>query len=62
MTRKVRLHDGVIGVLLLATGALGTWVDPRFWWLAPLTGLIMLQSSFTGFCPVHFTISKVVKD
>lgn len=62
MTSKVRVHDGIIGVLLLLSAALGTWVDPRGWWLAPLVGLIMVQSAFTGFCPVHFTLSKVMRD
>jgi hypothetical protein len=62
MTRKVRIHDGVIAALLLTSAALGNWVDARFWWLAPLTGLIMLQSAFTGFCPVHYTVNKLVKD
>ena len=62
MTRKVRLHDGIIGLLLLTGAALGTWVDPRCWWLSALTGLIMLQSAFTGFCPVHYTLGKVSRD
>lgn len=62
MTRKVRIHDGVIAVLLLTSAALGTWVDPRGWWLTPLTALIMLQSAFTGFCPVHFSINKLLRD
>ena len=52
----------MIAVLLLTSAALGTWVDPRGWWLTPLTALIMLQSAFTGFCPVHFSINKLLRD
>lgn len=62
MKKRIRVHDGIIGVLLASSTALGAAVDPRFFWLAGLTGLIMLQSSFTGFCPVHYTLSKVMRD
>lgn len=62
MTRRVRIHDGIIGVLLGTSALLATTVDARFWWLAALTGAVMLQSAFTGFCPVHFTLSKVLDD
>lgn len=58
MTRKIKLHDGVVGGLIALSGALAVWVDPRFIGLAALTGLIMVQSSFTGFCPVHYAIKK----
>lgn len=62
MTTRVKLHDGIIGTLLLATGALAWFVDPRFVALAGVTGAIMLSSAFTGFCPVHFAISKLVRE
>lgn len=60
MTRNVRIHDGIIGGLLLGTTALALLVDARFGWLTAATGLIMLQSSFTGFCPVHFAVNKLL--
>lgn len=62
MTRKVRVHDGIIAVLLLGSVALAWLVDPRFMALVGLTGAIMLSSTFTGFCPVHFLVSKVLPD
>jgi hypothetical protein len=62
MTKQVRVHDGIIGTLLASTSALGVLVDPRFLWLTGLTGLIMLQSAFTGFCPVHFIVSRAVSE
>jgi len=60
MTRRVRVHDGIIGVLLMGSIALASFVDPRFSWLVVLTGAIMLSSTFTGFCPVHFAVSKMM--
>jgi hypothetical protein len=62
MSRRVKIHDGVIGVLLIATTALAVWVDPRFVWLAAVTGAIMFSSAFTGFCPVHFAVRKALPD
>jgi hypothetical protein len=59
MTRRVKLHDGVIGVVLLASTALTLWVDPRAVWLVGLTGGILLSSMFTGCCPVHFAVRKL---
>jgi hypothetical protein len=59
MTPKVRLHDGIIGALLVGSVALAHFVDVRFLGLAGLTGLIMFSSAFTGFCPVHWAISKL---
>ena len=60
MSRRVKIHDGIIGGLLIATALLSTYVDPRFFWLAALTGAIMLSSAFTGFCPVHFAVRKAL--
>jgi hypothetical protein len=62
MTKRVRVHDGIIGALLAGTSALGVLVDPRFLWLTGLTGLIMLQSAFTGFCPVHFIVNRAIAE
>ncbi len=60
MTKKIKLHDGIVGALIVASVALGQWVSPVFYGLAGLTGLIMVSSAFTGFCPVHFTIGKLM--
>ena len=60
MTKRVRIHDGIIGGLLGGSALLAWLLDPRFWWLTALTGVVMLQSAFTGFCPVHFTLAKLM--
>jgi len=62
LSRRVKIHDGIIGALLIATTALSVYVDPRFFWLAALTGAIMLSSAFTGFCPVHYAVRKALPD
>jgi hypothetical protein len=30
--------------------------------LAGLTAVIMISSAFTGFCPIHWTINKLMRD
>ena len=61
MTKKTKIHDGILGVLLLSTTALAWLVDPRWMALTGLTAAIMLSSAFTGFCPVHYLVGKWVK-
>ena len=56
--KKRRIHDGIAGALL----TLGTWlgyaIDP-VWLLIPgILGVTLLQSGFTGFCPVYYVLDK----
>lgn len=60
MTKQTKIHDGIIGVLVLASVALAWFVDPRWIALTAATAVIMISSVFTGFCPVHYTIGKVL--
>lgn len=62
MAPKIKLHDGIIGGLIFTSVALAWAFDPRWIALAGLTALIMISSAFTGFCPVHYLISKFVRD
>jgi hypothetical protein len=59
MQRKRRLHDGIVGVLVTAGVALGYWVGPVWLWIPGAVGLLLIQSSFTGFCPVYYTLDKL---
>lgn len=61
MTTKVKIHDGIIGALLLFSAVMAWVVDPRWIALAGLTAAIMISSAFTGFCPVHFMVNRLVK-
>ena len=62
MTKRIKIHDGIIGTLILGSSALAWLVDPRFIAIAGLTALIMISSSFTGFCPVHYLVGKLVPE
>ncbi len=58
MNKKRRIHDGIAGAVIAAGIALGHWVDP-LWLLVPgILGVILLQSAFTGFCPVYFILDR----
>ncbi len=61
MTRKIKIHDGIIGGLILFSVLMAWRVDPRWLALTGLTVVIMISSAFTGFCPVHFLVGKLVK-
>lgn len=59
---KRRVHDGIVGVLITLGMLLGWLADP-LWYLLPLViGVALLQSAFTGFCPVYFILDKVHVD
>ena len=55
MKRTRQLHDGIAGALITAGIALGYYVNPG--WLL-LLGFTLLQSGFTGFCPVYFVLDR----
>ena len=41
------------GVFVLISVALGVWVQPAWFLFTAFVGLNLLQSSFTGFCPLE---------
>ncbi len=49
--------DGIIrrfaGIFVLASLALGTWVHPNWYYFTAFVGFNLVQSSFTGFCPLE---------
>ncbi len=47
------------GTVVLASLSLGWWVHPGFFFLTAFVGLNLLQSSFTGFCPLETVLKKV---
>ncbi len=58
MHTKRRIHDGIAGAVIVTGIALGHWVHPYWLWVPGLLGLTLLQSAFTGFCPVYFILDK----
>jgi DUF2892 family protein len=46
------------GMVLLGLG-LGLWVTPYWFLLTAFVGLNLLQSAFTGFCPLAIFLKKL---
>ena len=56
---KRRIHDGIVGLLVTAGAALGFWTSPM-WLIVPgAVGVLLIQSMFTGFCPVYFVLDRM---
>jgi hypothetical protein len=49
---------GIAGFFVMASVALGHWVNP--WWFAftAFVGLNLFQSAFTGWCPMMAILKK----
>lgn len=56
-------HDAVIrrfaGVFTLASVVLATWVHPAWCLFTAFVGANLLQSSFTGFCPLERVLGRL---
>jgi hypothetical protein len=46
------------GVFVVASLALGWWVHPGWLLFTAFVGLNLLQSSFTGFCPLERILTR----
>ena len=46
------------GAFVLASLALGFWVNPLGYLFTAFVGLNLLQSSFTQFCPLQLVLEK----
>lgn len=55
MTKR-RLHDGIVGALVTLGVLLGYFISPWWLWLPLIIGVALIQSTFTGFCPVYYTL------
>lgn len=60
MKKKIRIHDGIVGALILLSVVLAINVQAQWIWLAGAVAVLMLISSVTGFCPVYYVINKVM--
>jgi hypothetical protein len=47
------------GSMILLSLALGVFVSPNWFWLTAFVGANLLQSSFTGFCPLAILLGKL---
>ncbi|MCX7052651.1 MAG: DUF2892 domain-containing protein [Proteobacteria bacterium] len=54
-----RIVMAFAGTMILASLLLGIYVHPNWFWLTAFVGANLLQSSFTGFCPLAIILRKV---
>jgi hypothetical protein len=47
------------GTVILATLALAHYHNPNWLWFTAFVGLNLLQSAFTGFCPLATILKKM---
>jgi len=59
---KVRVHDGVVGSVVTVGTVLGYYVDSTWLLIPAIIGVVLIQSAFTGFCPVYCTLDKIQPD
>jgi Protein of unknown function (DUF2892) len=62
MQTKIKIHDGIVGAIILASVLLGLKLDIRWLYVAGAISVLMVLSAFTGFCPVYFVLNKIVPD
>lgn len=49
----------IAGVMILVSLALGVYVSPYWFLFTAFVGANLLQSSFTGFCPLAVILKKL---
>lgn len=62
MESKTRIHDGIVGVIYLASIILGATVSMQWLYLAGAVAVLQILSLFTGFCPVYFILDRVMPE
>lgn len=61
--KKVRVHDAICGVLyLISVGLTIQTGNLDFLNIAIAVGVLQVVSPFTKFCPVYFTLNKLMSD
>ena len=59
---KVRVHDGIVGLLYLASIALANQFGLDWIWVAVGVAVLQILSPFTKFCPVYTLLNKIMPD
>lgn len=49
----------VAGTILLISIGLTMWQDPNYIWLSVFVSINLIQSAFTGFCPVELLLRRL---
>ena len=56
MDRYLRM---IAGFFVLVSLALGTWVNPNWYYFTAFVGLNLFQSAFTNWCPMITILKKI---
>ena len=59
---KIRLYDGIVGILYLSSVLLANYINLSFGWIAIAVAALQIASPFTKFCPVYFVLNKMMPD
>lgn len=59
---KVRVHDGIVGLIYLGSVALADQFGINFIWIAVATAILQIISPVTKFCPVYTILNKIMPD
>lgn len=62
MQTKVKLHDGIVGIIYLLSIVLGATLNIQWLYLAGAVAVLQIMSMFTGFCPVYYVLDKVMPE
>jgi len=49
----------IAGFFVMASVALGYWVNPAWYWFTAFVGLNLFQSAFTNWCPMMTILRKL---
>lgn len=59
---KVRVHDGIVGLIYLGSVVLANQFGYSFIYIAVATALLQILSPLTKFCPVYTILNKIMPD
>ncbi len=54
-----RTLRAIAGAFVLASLALGAWVNPNWYWFTAFVGANLFQSGFTNWCPMMWFLRKL---
>ncbi len=56
---RTAIHDVIVGSVITLGVVLGYALSSSWFILSGIVGVAIIQSAFTGFCPVYFTMDKL---
>jgi hypothetical protein len=59
---KIRMHDGIVGLIYLGSVLLANEFGINFIYIAVATAVLQILSPITKFCPVYTILNKLMPD